>query len=79
MVHFPYRDDVVLDRPDIVFDPTVCDVTLSQRVLELALLLEDVQLIHAHGATSSAHTEQDMHRLSKACRNVARRVRASFR
>ena len=79
MVHFPYRDDVALDKPDLVFDPAVCDVTLGRRVLELALLLEDVQIVHAHGAVSTAHSEDDLDRLGEACRKVARRVKASYR
>jgi len=77
-VHFPYRDDVQLDKPDVVFDPSVCDVALSQTVLELALLLEDVYKIKGHGAASTAHTEADMDLLGDACRRVARRVKASY-
>jgi glutamate-1-semialdehyde 2,1-aminomutase len=74
-VHFPYWDDVQLDKPDIVFDPSVCDVMLSQAVLPLALLLESVHMIKGHGAVSTAHTEADLDLLGDACRRVARRVR----
>ena len=77
-VHFPYRDDVQLDKPDVVFDPAVCDVALSRTVLEPALLLEDVCIIKGHGAASAAHTETDMDLLGDACRRVARRVKASY-
>ena len=77
-LHFPYQDDVQLDKPDVVFDPSVCDVVLSQTVLGLALLLEDVCIIKGHGAASAAHTEADMDLLGDACRRVARRVRASY-
>ena len=77
-VHFPYRDDVHLDKPDVVFDPSVCDVALSQKVLEPALLLEDVFMIKGHGAASAAHTEADLDLLGDACRRVARRVKASY-
>lgn len=76
MVHFPYQDDLSLDKPDLVFDPAVCDVTLTKQVLGLALLLEDVQILHGHGAASFAHTEADMDRFDRACRRVARRVKA---
>jgi len=75
---FPYRDDVQLDKPDVVFAPSVCDVALSRTVLGLALLLEDVCIIRGHGAASAAHTEADLDFLGDACRRVARRVKASY-
>jgi len=77
-VCFPYRDDVQLDKPDVVFDPSVCDVALSQSVLGPALLLEDVCMVKGHGAASAAHTEADLDFLGDACRRVARRVKASY-
>lgn len=75
MVHFPYEPDRVLRTPEDMFDPTVCDVVLTQDVLMLALLLEDVHVIHGHGAVSVAHTEADLAFLEDACRRVARRLR----
>ena len=77
-VHFPYQDDVQLDKSDVVFDPSVCDVALSRQVLELAFLLEDVHIIHGHGAVSTAHTEDDIEFLGQACRRVARRIKTSY-
>jgi glutamate-1-semialdehyde 2,1-aminomutase len=74
MIHFPHRDDAVLDRPDAVFNPALCDVELRTRVLGLALLLEDVHVVLAHGGASAAHTEEDIGFLREACRNVARRI-----
>jgi glutamate-1-semialdehyde aminotransferase len=77
-VHFPYRDDIEVCEPDRAFDPAVCDVVLGNRVLELALLLEDVHMIHSHGAVCTAHTEDDLSFLDQACRRAARRIRASW-
>ena len=74
MVHFPYRDDVELVAPDVLLDPSVCDVALSHQVLETALLLEDVHVIHGHGALCVAHTTHDMEFLGRACRRTARRI-----
>lgn len=74
MVHFPYRADVTLDKPDVVFDPLICDVSLSQSVLPRLLLLENVHMIHAHGAISTAHSEADIVFLGEACRRAARRI-----
>jgi glutamate-1-semialdehyde 2,1-aminomutase len=74
MVNFPYQEGHPLDAPDDVFDPAVCDVALNGDVLQLALLLEDVHVMHGHGAVSAAHTEADMAFLEAACRAVARRL-----
>ncbi|MFN2108611.1 MAG: hypothetical protein ACK2UI_03030, partial [Anaerolineae bacterium] len=73
--HFPYRADAVLDRPERVFDPSICDVVLSKKVVELALLLENVHFLEGHGAVTTAHTEQDLQLLAEACQRVARRIR----
>jgi glutamate-1-semialdehyde 2,1-aminomutase len=75
MLHFPYRDDAQLDSPDDVWNPAVCDVTLSQEALPLALLVEDVHIVHGHAAVSTAHTEADIEFLGRACRRVARRFK----
>jgi glutamate-1-semialdehyde 2,1-aminomutase len=75
MLHFPYKQDARLDKPEDWFDPSVCDVALSREVLDLALLLEDVFVLHSHGAISIAHTETDIEFLSQACHRVARRIK----
>lgn len=74
-VHFPYKEDMSLDRPEILFDPALCDVELSLHVLQLALLLENVCLVHGHGSASTAHTDADMDFLEDACRRAARRIK----
>ena len=75
MLHFPYEEDAVLERPKDWLDPTVCDITLGHLILDLALLLEDVFMLHSHGGLSTAHTEQDIEFLGQACRRVARRIK----
>ncbi len=75
MVHFPFCEETPLDRPEIVNDPALFDVTLRDRILELALLLHDVHLLRSHGAVATAHTEQDLDYLEEACCLVARRLR----
>jgi glutamate-1-semialdehyde 2,1-aminomutase len=74
-LHFPYRPDQPLDCPEDVFDPARCDPTLSEHVLRLALLQEDVHTVHGLGSLSCAHTEADLTRLAEACRCVARRIK----
>ena len=75
MLLFPYEDGRALDTPDEVLDPAVCDHVLSERVLRLALLLENVHTVHGLGATTAAHTEDDLAFLAEACRRAARRVK----
>jgi glutamate-1-semialdehyde 2,1-aminomutase len=76
MVHFPSREDVPLTSPDDVANPAICDVALRRDVLHLPLLLEDVYLIHGHGAVSYAHTENDIDIPGNACRKVARQIKS---
>ncbi len=75
MVHFPFDENTKLDTPEAVYDPTVCDVALRTDVLGLALLLEDVNIVHGHGSAATSHTTEDMDLLKEACRKVARRVK----
>jgi glutamate-1-semialdehyde 2,1-aminomutase len=73
-VHFPYAEEVECRLPEQTRNPEVCDVALSDSVLQLALLLEDVHVVHGLGSVSLAHTEGDIERLGEACRKAARRI-----
>jgi len=75
MLHFPYREGCPLDRPEQVFDPASCDVMLSDVALQVALLLEDVYVVHGLGSVSYAHTEADIAAHGEACRRAARRLK----
>jgi glutamate-1-semialdehyde 2,1-aminomutase len=75
MFHFPYQEGIVLDTPEKVYDPAVTDTVLRTSVVGLALLVEDVHVVHGHGAASTAHTDEDMEFLKEKCRRVARRVK----
>jgi len=74
-IHFPYKEETRLTRPEDLFDPAICDVQLRQEILQLALLLEDVYLVHGHGVISTAHSDEDLNMLERACREVAKRVK----
>jgi glutamate-1-semialdehyde 2,1-aminomutase len=74
-LHFPYEAGRRPERAEDTLDPTVCDHELSEHVLQLALLLEDVHITHGLGALSTAHTEEDIARLGAACRRAAQRVK----
>jgi glutamate-1-semialdehyde 2,1-aminomutase len=75
MVYFPHRPDTRFRSPEDTRNPEICDVVLSDKVLQLALLLEDVHVVHGLGAVSAAHTETEIARLAEACRSAARRIR----
>ncbi len=72
---FPYDEKQALLDPDDVNDPAKCDVELRDHLFQLALLLEDVHVVHGGGAVSTAHTEQNLARLGEACQRVARRIK----
>jgi len=75
MVHFPYDEGAVIDTPEAIHDPTVCDVALRNQVLGPAMLLENVHMVHGHGSAATSHSDEDMEFLREACRKVARRVK----
>ena len=74
-VHFPYDDAIALDSPHVVLDPAWCDTALSQRILQLALLLEGVYTLLGSCAVGIAHSNAAMELLGDACRAAARRIR----
>jgi glutamate-1-semialdehyde 2,1-aminomutase len=76
-VHFPYDEAQPLVTPEAVFDPSRCNVGLRNDVLGLALLVEDVHLLLAHGAAATAHTDGDVAFLDSACGSAADRIARS--
>jgi len=77
-VQFPFDPSTPCDSPDQTRNPDVCDVELADTVVQLALLLEDVFVMHGLGAISTAHTEDDVGRLEEACERAARRLRQQW-
>jgi glutamate-1-semialdehyde 2,1-aminomutase len=75
MLLFPYEKGLELCKPDEVRNPSICDITLSEKVLQLTLLLEDVYTVHGIGCTTAAHTEEDIEFLGEACRRAAKRIK----
>jgi glutamate-1-semialdehyde 2,1-aminomutase len=73
-VHFPFEEGSSCQSPEQTRNPDVCDVELSDTVLQLALLLEDVFVMHGLGSVSTAHTEEDIAHLGDACRKAALRI-----
>jgi glutamate-1-semialdehyde 2,1-aminomutase len=76
-VVFPYRGSAAITSPEQARDPETCDVELADTVLQLALLLEDVHVMHGLGCLTTAHTAAHVARLGEACRAAARRIKAA--
>ncbi len=74
MLVFPRRDDCNLNSPDDILNPEVCDIPLGDEVFKLAMLLEDVHIVHGLGALSTAHTLADIDRLCEAYRQSLKRI-----
>jgi glutamate-1-semialdehyde 2,1-aminomutase len=74
VLHFPLRPDVQVDSPDVAADPACCMLEVRERLLKLALLLEDVYAMHGLGALSTTHTEDNLAHLYRACDRVAQRL-----
>jgi glutamate-1-semialdehyde 2,1-aminomutase len=77
-VRFPYDPERALESPDDVRNPEICDDFLSEHVLRLALLLEDVHTVHGLGGLSTEHTEEDIAFLGEAAQRAARRIRGAI-
>ena len=78
MCHFPYDQAQELTSPDDVYDPVKCDVELRDRLLQLALLIGDVHVMHGLGAVSTAHTEADIARFGEECSRAAHLLKKHF-
>jgi len=77
-VVFPHDPQLPCKGPEDTLNPHVCDVQLSNRVLQLALLLEDIHVIHGLGSICTAHSESDLARVEAAYGRAAERIKASL-
>jgi len=77
-VHFPYREGHQVRWPEDALDPAVCDVVLSEKVLRVAMLLENVYVMNGLGSFSTAHADEDVSVLGEAVSRVAHRLRQAF-
>jgi glutamate-1-semialdehyde 2,1-aminomutase len=75
LIHFPVDPEIEIDSPDVASDPACCNTEVRERVLKLALLLEDVYAVHGLGSLSVAHSEQELDKLYAACARAAQRVK----
>jgi glutamate-1-semialdehyde 2,1-aminomutase len=78
MLVFPRREGFRPSTPEEIHDPEICDVLLGSHVVQLALLLEDVHVVHGLGSVGTAHSEEEIRIMDAACRRAARRIRAGL-
>ena len=78
MVHFPVKEGMVIDSPEVAADPNCCSLEMRERVFKLAMLIQDVYTTHGLGALSTAHSASDLEKLYHACEQFAQRL-ISFR
>jgi len=75
MLVFPFKEGLELNTPEEIFNPSICDQALSEKVIQLAMLLEDVHVVHGLGSSTTAHSSQDLQILGEAFGRVARRIK----
>ena len=71
MVNFPRTDHAYAAAED-VWDPALSDVRLKEDILKIALLVEDVNVVHGGGAVSLAHRPSVLDRTVEAYASAAR-------
>lgn len=74
MLCFPHQPGHRLNTPEKIKNPEVCDVVLSEVVMKLAMLVEDVHIVHGLGCTTYVHNHKDIQRLCGAYQKVIRRI-----
>ena len=77
-VHFPYSADQRIVRPEDALNPAICDITLAEKVLRVAMLLENVNVMFGLGSLSTAHTEADLSIVSDAIHHAAQRLKPAL-
>jgi len=75
MLHFPFDETIPMRVPQDWLNPNACDLPLAHGVLDLALLVKGVFMLHSHGSLTMAHTPADIEQLGEAWRWAARRVK----
>ncbi|HET6446462.1 MAG TPA: aminotransferase class III-fold pyridoxal phosphate-dependent enzyme [candidate division Zixibacteria bacterium] len=78
MLVFPRRQDLRLETPEEIYNPKFCDLELSEDILPLVMLLEDVYIVHGLGSTTAAHTSDDLQYLREAIGRVASRIKPIY-
>ncbi|MFP4563749.1 MAG: aspartate aminotransferase family protein [Spirochaetia bacterium] len=74
MLFFPLGTKAYIDTPEESQSPEIVDLTLTNRIIPLAMLLEGVHVVHGLGSVSAAHTEEDIRLLVDACGRAAERI-----
>lgn len=71
MIFFPCNEGEEIINPEAGRDASQCDTILSGGLLQTALLLEGVHVVHGFGSVSTAHGEEEIESFIEACRRTA--------
>ncbi|MCE1255761.1 MAG: aminotransferase class III-fold pyridoxal phosphate-dependent enzyme [Anaerolineae bacterium] len=75
---FPFLPETIINGPQHVNDPQVCDLSLKA-LLHPGLLLQDVYILDGKGSITLAHAEAHVKICADACRQLARRIKQSVK
>lgn len=78
MVFFPKKEGYCVSSPEDTRNPEICHAELGEEALKLALLLDNVYVMHGLGSISTAHTDGDVSLLYEACRKAAGRIKKAY-
>lgn len=59
--------------PEQVWDPSLCDIEIREKLFKLALLEEGFNIFHGYGAISAAHTEREIQDSLAAVEKIAKK------
>lgn len=59
--------------PEQVWNPSVCDVDMREKMFKLALLEEGFNVFHGYGSISAAHTEREIQDSLEAVERIAKK------
>ena len=75
--HFPYKKGVTLDSPQSIHHLT--DLEKREHEFRIRMLARGIHVMHGGGCLSIAHSDEDIEKIVKAAKKVAREMVASAR
>lgn len=72
-VHFLHENINRVTSPEQVWNPSICDGELREKIFKLAMLEEGFNIFHGFGALSAAHTDNEIQSSLDAVERIARK------
>ncbi len=70
--HFPFRKGVIPNSPHAI--NTLTDIEKREVEFRIKMLAKGVHVMHGGGGLSIAHSDEDIEKITKAAREVAREM-----